>query len=388
MNKVLRDLTVSLVVPWKLEFWGGGEKLAVEISNYLYDKGMDVEVIGDSDFNAIERVSKNFIHNLLRVTYKLFDYENTGLFHTRLNQKMPDPGIFLENQIVLFFIRRLPTRGYIRKLEIRGLKSIFLIHGLSLEGFNIKNLFFSLYSLYTKFILIVNKRTYTNSHMIFQVLTNQFKNTMIQFGYNQNRIHLVENGVRTNFLLDRNDTKFNVLFVGRLNNLQKGIKRLVKVAKFIERSKFDITFIVAGSGESEHLVKNSKLKNMEFLGQIDESDKFTLLRRSNLSIITSSAEPFSLFAIESLNAGLPIVSTPSSGPIHIISKNEKFGVIAGFSPKKISLEVIRYYNLWNTDKTKYFKNKEIISKTSEKMFNPENMLYKYYKMVLDSGRRD
>ena len=120
--------------------------------------------------------------------------------------------------------------------------------------------------------------------------------------------------------------------------------------------------------------------NTKFYNYVSEDEKTKIIEKSNLGIITSNLEPFPLVALELLSAGLPIVTTPASGPSYIISKDVSFGFISSFRPNELANSIYKYFQMWNSDKNKYFKLREKIAKKDYEIFN-NNMLNSYFKMI-------
>lgn len=121
----------------------------------------------------------------------------------------------------------------------------------------------------------------------------------------------------------------NLLFVGRLNNKDKGIFFLPKILKKLESDFPDIVIDIVGEGKDEKklkkIVKKYKLENKFcFHGRIKNVNEYYL--KSKILLVPSIIEGFGIVVIESMYNGCPVVSFDNEGPREIIS-HLKNGVI-------------------------------------------------------------
>jgi len=89
--------------------------------------------------------------------------------------------------------------------------------------------------------------------------------------------------------------------------------------------------------------------------------------------------------MEFLTSGLPVVTTPTSGPSYILSKDKNFGKISSFNVKGFSKEIISYYRRWRSDKTAYFKLMKNIADKARSISNEKYMLDSYLKIIMEIG---
>ena len=105
------------------------------------------------------------------------------------------------------------------------------------------------------------------------------------------------------------DDEVILVTVGRLV-ARKAVDQLISL---IERFQgLAIRLLVLGSGPEEHKLRElAKAKHVEkqieFMGQVGESEKFRLLQISDLYVSTSQHEGFGLVFLEAMACGLPIV---------------------------------------------------------------------------------
>ena len=174
------------------------------------------------------------------------------------------------------------------------------------------------------------------------------------------------------------------MFIGRLDKTQKGISLLLKIAKDIVIHRYqDIEIAIIGSGPALEEIKRfaSTGTNIKCFGFVSEEEKVKLLSQSNLMIVTSNIEPFSIVTVEGLASGLPVVSTPVSGPKSILNSDNDLGEISSFHQSEFLKAVLNYYSKWKDNKDSYHYNKIERRKKSEKLFNLPMMIKNYTDMI-------
>jgi len=118
------------------------------------------------------------------------------------------------------------------------------------------------------------------------------------------KVELVMNGTyfkRRNFVPDNSLPV--IFYAGGRKKIYKGYHLLVKALEGIE-SNFKL--IICGEGET-------KENNESYPGQLNEKQYPELLSSSDIAVIPSLYESFSLVAIEALTTGLPVVISNSCG---------------------------------------------------------------------------
>ena len=120
------------------------------------------------------------------------------------------------------------------------------------------------------------------------------------------------------------DGEVLLVTVGRLV-ARKAVDQLISL---IERFQgLAIRLLVLGSGPEEHKLRelaNAKHveKQIEFMGQVGESEKFRLLQISDLYVSTSQHEGFGLVFLEAMACGLPIVCYDFGGQTDFLQNQE------------------------------------------------------------------
>lgn len=137
------------------------------------------------------------------------------------------------------------------------------------------------------------------------------------------------------------DKKFVVFFVGRLV-AEKGIPELLEAA---EKWDKNITLAIAGSGPMENQINNLKLKikNLEYLGKVEQDDLPKYYNASDLVIVPSTHdEGFGRVILEALSCGTPVIGS-NRGAIPEAMDNT-VGELINVSPENIKRKVESLYS--------------------------------------------
>ena len=169
-----------------------------------------------------------------------------------------------------------------------------------------------------------------------------------------------------------------------MEDLQKGIKRLKKIIKIVQKFDKSIKFNIIGTGKDSAILDGLG-GDVRIHDGIDDQHKNEIIASSNLALITSNLEPYSLVALEFLTSGVPVVVTPTSGPKHILSKDKSFGKVVSFSAKPLAKSIVDYYQEWERDKELYFSRRKDLYYKARKMFNSNNMLESYKNLIIKVG---
>ena len=372
--------SVRIFSDMPLQYYGGGEKVIINLSNYVHSKGIDVEI-----YQVNSRVETRMpLEEIKKVTVSKINITRyTEHFPRFLYQGMPNVNDFRNDGLNVIFLYRIPPRRYLRKLRRLDVRVIFCIHGITsvIPSLSPKFLFFKLY---TKFSLnYFSKFISDRSKIMVQVLTRATEELLYSMGAEKKHVFRITNGVEFNdFKVGRNNERFVVIFMGRMVNNQKGIDRLARV---LIKLPSEINVSIIGSGPDSWLLKSAQHDNVDFQGFISEEKKYEKLREANLLILTSNLEPLSLAILEGLASGLPCVATPVEGPIEILGQNKSFGTLSSFNPDQFARDIISYFNEWKKDKEHYFQNKIKRKEAARKYYDLSIMLEKYYKMLVASS---
>ncbi|WP_291136270.1 glycosyltransferase [Flavobacterium sp. UBA7663] len=127
---------------------------------------------------------------------------------------------------------------------------------------------------------------------------------------------------------ERQEDKINIIAVGRLE-VQKRFDRLIDVAKLLKEHScsFQIQIIGEGSllGQLEHQITENDVADCISLKGFVKSP-YALMNESDIVVISSETEGFSLVVAEALCLGKAIVSTATVGPMELLANGE-YGII-------------------------------------------------------------
>jgi glycosyltransferase involved in cell wall biosynthesis len=126
------------------------------------------------------------------------------------------------------------------------------------------------------------------------------------------QVFVIENGLPEEAFRDRDLPRSNILYLGRLEESQKGIDLLMQAFACIA-SRTGRTLTIAGSGPDERRIR--ALANtlgvgnrVRFLGHVAPSERFDLLASAELVAMPSRYETFGMVAAEALAVGTPVVA--------------------------------------------------------------------------------
>ena len=134
---------------------------------------------------------------------------------------------------------------------------------------------------------------------------------------------------------------FNLIFLSRIEE-KKGLELLFDALSAL---KIDYRLTVAGSGNEDYVEslkrKAESLKlseRIEWLGQISKQDKFELLAKHDLLVLTSYNENFANVVIESLSVGTPVLVSKHVGLADYV-KNNDLGWVCSLEPEDIANKI-------------------------------------------------
>ncbi|MEM3791059.1 MAG: glycosyltransferase family 4 protein, partial [Thermoproteota archaeon] len=352
-NKLLqlnKTKKITVINYYPLEFMGGGEFISLTIFNYL-SSFFEIRYISSLNFNKIERVNSLFIENSIKFKYerKIFIIRKMKVI------ARPHPYIsdILPSDIILEFLDRPLEKKFLKALYNLNLPIIFLFHGITFEKFNFKHFVISSYSVLIKFILFSQKNLLKKSNFFYQILNKKQFDFLYKLGISKDHIFYIPNGITFSKYYVKKNNIFRIIWIGRIEKI-KGIYFLIKIIRFFNKhynNLDDLEFLIIGTGSKYDYLKTKlkKEKNVKYLGFVKEEEKINLLAESELALMTSIIEPYSLVVLEYLASGLYVISTPISGPSEIISKCESFGIISNFKPKFFINEILNNYKDWKKD---------------------------------------
>lgn len=209
----------------------------------------------------------------------------------------------------------------------------------------------------------------------------------------EKNVYVVPHGVNTT-LFTPSDAKGSgnrnvVLFVGRLVAL-KGILYMVRAIPLILKEHPNTLFVFIGPGDKNPYVEELskwrvKNENFLFLGQIDHVSLAKWFSLSDIYVLPSLSESFSLTLLEAMSCGLTVVVSNVGGPSEIIENNVNGLLIKPGSVKAIAEAVT--FLLDNPDIRSNFGNKA--RKTMEKNYTWHKTALKtssLYKQAIEASQ--
>lgn len=366
-----------------LTFYGGGERLIIEIYKYFKLNSISAKIIDNNAKISEERIKREDLINVVGSDLVSTAFCRYG-FPSFLYQDLPALKDLTapSNDISLILSRRFPPRRILQSLSMSKNKFVFCLHGIALEKFRLVDVRLIAHQIIIRLQLRYFSR-YVRKNIYVQTLTPLIASYLIENDSDKNNIFVIENEFDSEITeIKENTDSFRVIFIGRMQNITKGIRFLRKVIRIVNRSEPNIKFIVIGNGPDLYILDKIR-GEATILDSANDEIKGLALQSSSLAIITSNLEPFPRVAQEFLTAGIPVLTTPVSGPAYILGKNAVFGKVSSFDPKLFSKDIITYYQEWKNDKQKYSNRRKEIAISSKNIFLEKHMLERYLKMVLE-----
>lgn len=131
---------------------------------------------------------------------------------------------------------------------------------------------------------------------------------------------------RGDFALE--ETDFYLVTVGRLVK-RKAIETMLEALSKVSDQK--VKLIIVGDGPEREFLENlvtdlSLQERVRFAGYLEEAEKFSYIKNSDLFIMTSLHEGFGIVFMEAMYFGIPIVCTNHGGQVDFL-KNEENAIL-------------------------------------------------------------
>ncbi|HOX11061.1 MAG TPA: glycosyltransferase family 4 protein [Candidatus Moranbacteria bacterium] len=174
------------------------------------------------------------------------------------------------------------------------------------------------------------------------------KKTFIDYGYISDKIKVITQGVRDDFLHLKEDYRLNgpikLLFTGGFG-FRKGAQYLIHALEELDRSNIDFELTVVGSSsEAVDLINETTVQSkIRFIGHVPQEELKKYLAEADLYVFPTLAEGCASSGLEAMAAGLPVITTRESGlPI----TNRKNGFLV---PTKSSADIADAIHLLRSD---------------------------------------
>jgi len=236
--------------------------------------------------------------------------------------------------------------------KLMGCKVLFMIHGWKENEY--KKLIDN--PLKRKAIIKLLK-----NQNIIGVGSKENKNKLVELGLVENKVFLFTNMVETDEFTNSkktNGTIVKILFCAHPVRKEKGINEFLESIPIIINQYPDCKFIVLGGGKylNEFINKAIELdiiNRIQFTGFVSKSDKIGIFKKCHILVFPSYTEGFPKTVLESMAAGMAIVTTPVGGLANAIEP-EKNGLFIKSMPPKPEEIASHVHKILND--TKYFYN--------------------------------
>lgn len=247
------------------------------------------------------------IKHMLTFTSKLGDVD-----HVLLNPSLGGKSMYREMY-------------YAKKCVLYGKRFSIFFHGWDwrfAETLDANN------SLRKKYVDLIN-----NSSNVF-VLGNEFRNKLVSWGCDGDKIYLEKTMVNDDFVpvkikMEFLSNKLRILFLSRVTR-PKGIFEAVDAFKLHMSKSPESELTIAGSGEDidalKDYVNENAIANIEFFGFANDAMKRKLMNSHDVFILPSYSEGMPISIFEAMAHGLTIITRPVGG-IPGFFKNKDMGFL-------------------------------------------------------------
>ena len=166
--------------------------------------------------------------------------------------------------------------------------------------------------------------------------------------------------------------KIKVLFVGNLLEIKDPFL-FIKSVEILSKSK-NVESIIIGDGplrnKIENYIKENNIKNIKLLGSLEKEKMIEQYKNSDVTVLTSKGEGLAVVLLESMSAGVPVVSTIAGGSVEVIENMKNGILVKERTPEAISKGILLA-----------LKNKDYLTKnafeTIQEKFNWKKIIHQY-----------
>jgi glycosyltransferase involved in cell wall biosynthesis len=210
------------------------------------------------------------------------------------------------------------------------------------------------------------------SDLLVLLSENHFETASKYYNVSRNKTIIIPNGIDKEYVdcrkkINKIGNRKIIFYNGTVYEL-KGIDKFFQALKKVKKKDYKIYI----TGHKPEITIN-KDGPIEFVGFLDSNSLNNILKEVDIFVSTSKFEPFSLFAVESMAAGLILIVSNKVG-MHNYIEHGKNGFIYDFnSPEQLS--TLLNYVLFEKH------NLDLISNEAKKIYEIlrwENVAKKYY----------
>jgi glycosyltransferase involved in cell wall biosynthesis len=209
--------------------------------------------------------------------------------------------------------------------------------------------------------MLSNKKTIT--------VSNSSKRDIMRFGFKENNIHIISEGIEFEPVNDLNIEKYvepTILILGSVRSMKRTLDG-VKAFEIAKKSLPTLQLKLAGSmngsyaySVKEYIDSSEFRHSIDVMGKVDIQTKKELMQRSHIIVVTSVKEGWGLIVTEANSQGTPAVVYNVDGLRDSVIKNET-GLVTDVNPESIAAGIIKLIknpklynelrvNAWNKSK--------------------------------------
>ena len=194
-----------------------------------------------------------------------------------------------------------------------------------------------------------------------------------------NLVNIKESLSSSQLTIDNNDTTaFHLIFLSRIEE-KKGLELLFDVLSLLD---INWQLSIAGSGK-EGYVESLKLKaenlklnpRINWIGQVTDQDKYNLIAKHDLLVLTSFNENFANVVIESLSVGTPVLISDRVGLSDYV-REQQLGWVCTLEVSDIKEKLINAYHAQKVRE----KMKQAAPEVIRRDFNDKALAKRYLEL--------
>ena len=351
---------------------GGAEKSAVNVANYIAEKGYDIDLISVKGNQKISILNKRINFISLNSSRLIFSLPKLLKYISKKNSK---------NFYLVPFLNGINVISIFLKIIFNKFNLICTIHNPVSSHYKYTTLKDKIIILLLFLFKSIPDKYITCSYFIKKELINKYKFNPKNIKHVYNPLDFLEmksKSLNQNIKIKKLKKKNKLIIsIGRLT-YQKNFNSLILKLKNILHVN-NIIFIILGTGEDyaelKNLIKLNKLSKKVFLLGY-KSNPFNYLKKSDLFILNSRWEGLGSVLIESLFLKIPVVCNKCPGGIEEIFDNKNKYSIFNFENKKRFEKTILDL-IYKKNKSKFMFNPGFLKKFDIKRASNE-----YLKFIL------
>ncbi len=343
---------------------GGAQGVFINVVNYLYEYGIEIEVVVENLYNPVHKKDLHSKINVVNFNVPSSKRALPGL-KNYLNSHTFDYALVFggEFAVNLYLIRKIINKDF--KIIGRCLNT------LSLEFDHAESFFRK--QITSRLI----KRYFHKIDYVIAQSEGMAKDLIENWNFKKEKVTVINNAMQPKYEEEMNSHYINkkenyIMYAGRFEK-QKGLSFLINSFSQLEDKEIQLKLI--GSGKMEEnlraLVKDLGIDNrVEFIGYTTSLIEF--YKKAKVFVLTSYFEGFPNVLVESIACGTPVVSFDMpSGANEIIDDQVNGYLVSYLNTKELTLRL--------NDAIKKEWNPIEIKKTAKK-FSRDVIMSKYLEI--------